>query len=394
MAYVEFRSNPLYVQGPDALLELRRYTHHLGTRFLILTACGPLTEWVKERVTKSFTTPMVDHVQTKYVFPRYSRNASKAAALDAQNITPVFRFENCSQQNVTWANVNRVASIAKEMQADCIIAIGGGRVLDMARAAQPQTGARIVLCPSHAASNASATPQGVVYADDGVTIVDLIVMPAHPDVVLVDMNLILQSPIDMLVAGIGDCMSCYYESLFAMKQYLPDKSILYYSREMHGLRTELFYEHGLRAIQAAKSGISNLSLETVVAEILYFDGPSSSMMEIFFSHMLVDGLHSLEPCHKLLHGALVGYGAIPMMVFADAPDDILFRYVDFCMSIGIPVNFQQLGIENIPMEQLVKVGEISAAGRAARRSVVDYTPEVFYKNMILADKIVTDYINS
>jgi hypothetical protein len=60
MAYVEFKTNPLYVQGPDALLEIRRYTYHLGQKFLIVTACGPQTETVKALIEKSFTTSMVE----------------------------------------------------------------------------------------------------------------------------------------------------------------------------------------------------------------------------------------------------------------------------------------------------------------------------------------------
>jgi hypothetical protein len=63
MAYFEFKTNPLYVQGPDALLELKRYCYHLGERFLIVTGCGPITQEVVKKVKQSFDNSMESNVQ-------------------------------------------------------------------------------------------------------------------------------------------------------------------------------------------------------------------------------------------------------------------------------------------------------------------------------------------
>jgi len=97
MAFFEYKTNPMYVQGPNALLELKRYTYHLGSRFLIITGCGPITDVVVGKVKQSFDNPMSDNLQTSNL--RYIPAKMQAEAYDKAKKKPP--HEDGPQQDQT-----------------------------------------------------------------------------------------------------------------------------------------------------------------------------------------------------------------------------------------------------------------------------------------------------
>jgi glycerol dehydrogenase len=173
------------------------------------------------------------------------------------------------------------------MQADVIIGIGGGKGMDFARGVHHKTGAKVVLCPTNAASNAAATTLNVIYNEDGSHIVGAGVMDYHPNLVLVDTNIIIKAPVKMLVAGIGDCISAYYESYVSIQESANRYSTyVEYAWHSNEIAKKVFFEHGALAIKAAECGVINPSFESVVAQILHISGPMMATMSMNFSHIL------------------------------------------------------------------------------------------------------------
>lgn len=396
MAFVEFKTNPLYVQGPDALTEIRRYTYHLGHKVLVVTACGPLTEDVVAKMTKSFESSMYESMQLDKpnIYARYARAIPFVKKYDAENIKTEYQFMDCEGWQVTDSNSAKIAEKYRAMGAEVIVGVGGGKALDLVREVHHLTGARVVLCPTAAASNAAATVLSVVYNEEGSEIIRGGMMEWHPDVVLVDVNCVIKAPAKTLIAGIGDCMSSYYEGVVAMHERSARKTIVDGSWYAHEIQKKVFYESGYMAVKSAETQITSPAFESVLAQILHMNGLMSPAVSMHLSHILDEILICFEPCRNVPHGFLVGYGVIPMLLYANFPKEEIFEYVDFCLSIGLPVNFKQLGIDKIPLSEIYETCAVGPKSGTAAMTPAKLTQDDFFNSMVLADKLVTDYLES
>ena len=88
---------------------------------------------------------------------------------------------------------------------------------------------------------------------------------------------------------------------------------------------------------------------------------------------------AIEERHKLLHGEkgtfvvisaedrqadsyfLVAFGTICQLVLDGVPTSELDRYIEFMLSVDLPVNFEQLGIPDVKDEKLREVAELACA---------------------------------
>ncbi|MBQ1374954.1 MAG: hypothetical protein IIY69_01605, partial [Clostridia bacterium] len=112
MAYFEYRTNASYVQGEGALLELKKYAFHLGSRFLIAMACGPVKEQVLAKVKKSFDEPMLNNVNKKNL--RAGMSAYLASQYDAMDKKVEYAIIDIDGQQVTEANIEMLTGAARK----------------------------------------------------------------------------------------------------------------------------------------------------------------------------------------------------------------------------------------------------------------------------------------
>lgn len=62
-----------------------------------------------------------------------------------------------------------------------------------------------LICPTIASTDAPCSALSVIYTDDGV-FEEYLFLPANPNMVLMDTDIIVQSPVRLTMAGIGDCL--------------------------------------------------------------------------------------------------------------------------------------------------------------------------------------------
>ncbi len=390
MAFTEFKTNPMYVQGPGALYEIHRLTHHLGERFLIVTACGPITDQAIAMVRQSFDNPMADNCQKENL--KYKRALAQAQKYDAEGKTPYYEFIDCEGQQVTKKNIQIVADRAKEMKADVIIGIGGGKALDMARGAHHLTGCKVALCPTAAASNAAATTLNVVYNDEGSKIVDAGIMDYHPSLLLADTSLLIQAPAKMLIAGIGDCLGSAFESDVTQMELARRYKVLDVSYYANEITKKIFYEHGYLAVKAAETHQLNYSFESVISQIVHCNGPQWGIQTMNFAHILDNALLCFPSYRKLIHGYGIGYTCVPQFVYMNAPVEELYEYVDFARSIGLPVTLEEIGLDKITAEEFKEPAQVAMNSVTYAISDAIVQADDFYRCMKLADRIVCDYL--
>jgi len=393
MAYFEFRTTQSYVQGPGILRELKKYVFHMGSKFLIATACGPIMDEVNAKVKQSFENPMADNVDMRN--RRAFHSLALAKAYDAMNKEVEYKMVDCDGWQVTMENIEKLTAIAKEYGADAIIGIGGGKVLDLVRGVFHKIGRpiHVALCPTAAATNAAGSTLTVLYTEAGDSI-GVLSMPYHVSLVLTDTELTIKSPPITLAAGMGDCMGTYYEGLQEIKERGLEANIVTAAYAANENVKETFYKYGYQAMLSAKTGAQSYAYDCVVNQIVHTSGPMSTCVGVHYPHIIDDVLIKFPQCKFMHHGLLVGAGVVPYLIWANKPYEEIYEYIDFATEVGIPLTWEELGItKEEAYEKLPEYCDITANGPTVAMSSAagKLTGKELYDSMVLAEAVIRDY---
>ena len=99
------------------------------------------------------------------------------------------------------------------------------------------------------------------------------------------------------------------------------------------------------------------ALENIVETNILLSGLGFESSGLAAAHAIHDGLTILEGTHKYMHGEKVAFGTIAQLVLENAPAEELEEVLEFCMSIGLPVCLEDIGVTEISEEELRAVAE-------------------------------------
>jgi glycerol dehydrogenase len=104
-----------------------------------------------------------------------------------------------------------IAVKCKKQGVDCIVSVGGGKGCDTAKVVADLNSIRVIVFSTAASCDAPCSHSAVLHHDDGQF--EKVYYPfKSPDVVMVDTNIIAQAPVRLLVAGLGDALSTFFEA--------------------------------------------------------------------------------------------------------------------------------------------------------------------------------------
>jgi glycerol dehydrogenase len=120
------------------------------------------------------------------------------------------------------AEIERLASVAKEQGCDVVVGMGGGKAIDTAKAVGYAVEARTAIVPTIASTDAPTSAVAVIYTSDD-AFLRYLLLPRNPDLVLVDTRVIAEAPVRYLVAGMGDALSTWFEADSCRTAYAPNQ---------------------------------------------------------------------------------------------------------------------------------------------------------------------------
>jgi len=349
-----------YVQGRGVLAELGDYLKGLGAKPLVLwDSC--VKGIVAETVLASI----------------------RAAGLDLVDVD--------FQGEATREERDRVTAIANESGADVSVGIGGGKVLDVAKAVAVDTGIHLVTCPT-IASNDSPTSAASVWYDADHNFIGFDCWPFNPDLVLVDTQVIANGPVRAFVAGMGDAMATWIEAAAAYKSRalnIAGGNPTMAAMAIAELCYRTLLEHGLDAKRAVEHHVVTPAVEKVVEANVLLSGLGFESGGLATAHMIANLLSNVPECKDLMHGEKVSFGIITQLCLDDDMDvDEVYAVVDFQIEIGLPVTFADVNLEGVGRDRLKPIGDVSAGeGSLCHNHPFEVTSEAVVDAMIAADAL-------
>jgi glycerol dehydrogenase len=258
--------------------------------------------------------------------------------------------------------VERVAALVREVAADGVVGVGGGKTLDTAKAVAHPAGLPLVVVPTIASTDAPTSSLALIYEDDG-RFKEFRVYGRNPDTVLVDTAVIARAPVRFLVAGIGDGLSTWFEadaSARAGKHALAGGPPLLAATALARLCYDTLLADGVAAREAVERGEVTPALERVVEANTLLSGLGFESGGLAAAHSIHNGLTALPETHHRWHGEKVAFGVLALLVLEQRDRAEIDEVVDFCLRVGLPVTLGDLGLRVDP-DVLAQVAAVACA---------------------------------
>ena len=346
-----------YVQGAGELKKLGEYAEKYGKKALILITasgykrCGSIVE------------AGFKNSQAQIVFDYFNGECSKN-------------------------EINRLTAIVEKEGCDMVIGLGGGKILDTAKAVAYYKSVPVLICPTIASTDAPCSALSVIYTDEGV-FEEYLFLPANPNMVLMDTDIIAKSPVRLTVSGMGDALATYFEARACKASgatTCAGGNVTSAAIALAKLCFDTLMEEGVKAKLALEAGALTPAVEKVIEANTLLSGIGFESGGLAGAHAIHNGFTVLEECHHMYHGEKVAFGTITQLVLENIPAEELEDIIDWCIELGLPVTLKELGITEISDEKLRKVAEAACAPTDTLHNMpFTVTPETVFAAIKAAD---------
>jgi uncharacterized oxidoreductase len=230
-----------------------------------------------------------------------------------------------------------------------ISSIGGGAVLDTAKAVARRLNLNVVAIPTIAATCAAWTPLSVWYSDQGTALSYEIFNDAN-HLVVVEPQIILQAPKEYLLAGIGDTLAKWYEAVVLC----PQPAELPLTAQL-GLNTALTLRDVL--LNESKNQLSKPLINVIDAIIAgggLVGGLGERFTRIAAAHSIHNGLTALPQTDAFLHGTKVAYGILVQSALLEQYE-VVAQLIALYKRLDLPVSLAELRVDIHDDEQIARL---------------------------------------
>ena len=255
--------------------------------------------------------------------------------------------------------IQRYYHLAKEKQSDAIIALGGGRTLDTAKAAGELADLPVITIPTIAATCAAWAGLTIQYDDEG-SFVKARPLKKAPVLILADTKVILSAPVRYLFAGVVDTFAKFYEIRPTVAQYdkVVPLNIAFYSAQIAFDQLE---KSVFQAVEEAKNGIFGQAAKDVVDSIIYLAGFAGSFQTntgyYSFAHPFYHISARFPDTRHKLHGEKVAYGIISQLVLEGKDKEEIIDTIHLFEKYKNAFTLSEIGFERNEEAQLYKLAE-------------------------------------
>lgn len=261
---------------------------------------------------------------------------------------------HCSKE---WAK--KYAALANENKCSVIVAVGGGKCIDLAKCTSVYAKLPIITVPTSIATCVATSAVCIMYDDNGIPD-GSVAMEKEIDVCIADTDLIIAAPKRLLAAGIFDSMAKLPEVIHNTKinnyqdctlsQYIcvANSRVIYEYLTGEGLRA---FHEGTSYKQFNDMILTNLIHTSVVS------GFSSGSNQLALAHGLYDFMRRnfAKASSPYLHGEIVAVGIILQHAFNGESKEFLDEFKNLMTQMDLPTTLSEIGFGQsaLSIEQLL-----------------------------------------
>ncbi|TPV21103.1 iron-containing alcohol dehydrogenase family protein [Pantoea anthophila] len=282
-------------------------------------------------------------------------NPELSQSLEAEGI----RFQlNYLPGECTEQAIASVKQAIEQQGAELLLAIGGGRVLDAAKAAASQLpGLTLINFATQAATCAAWSPVAIIYNEAGGHLRSQ-PLAKMPEQVLVDSEVIARSDVRYLKAGIVDALAKYYE-FRPYQQHNPDDLALDLKMMSARQALDIFLQQGDAALAHCQQQRVAPELVKVIDATIVLAGLSNSVRDDLptpgFAHAIHNRLTHQPELHHWLHGEKVGFSLLVQSLMenegeADAELLALLRHYDMPLRLPALAGDRQTALRTLAQQ--------------------------------------------
>lgn len=245
----------------------------------------------------------------------------------------------------------RLSKKAKTDHAEVIVAVGGGKCMDLCKVFSDLSKLPLITVPTSVATCAGSSAVSIMYTKNNGRYDCSIPKEKEVDTVIADLNIIGESPKRLFAAGIMDSIAKLPEIVNgrACMSY-PEVSI---HKHMAYLNSVFIYQfltiNGVRIYENPKADevllrdvvLINLIITSMVS------GFSSGSDQLAVAHGLYDGVRMYFPqeSKEALHGEIVAVGVLMQLRFNKDSKKEYQKILQMMKSMDMPTKLSELGVE-------------------------------------------------
>lgn len=328
-----------YVQGPGALAQIEALAAAYGARRPFVVADAMVQDLLRPRLDAGL------------------------GALAAATTYAAFQGE------CTGDEIARLAEAARAAGADLVLGVGGGKAIDTGKGVRVMHAAPLFIVPTIASNDSPTSRLAVVYTHEHV-LHEVRRMPANPDLVLVDTEVLIAAPERFFVSGVGDALSKKFEAA----QCLASGGQNFYGARPPLLAAtiadacyEVIRADAEAALAAVRARRVDEPFERTVEATILLSGLAFENGGLSIAHSLTRGFSSVPGVAAALHGEQVAFGLLVQLMLEQRPEAFIAELAAFYGRIGLPRTLHELGLRG---------GDPAEAARAIARDTWARAPYV------------------
>ena len=259
--------------------------------------------------------------------------------------------------NQHWAS--EVGSRARRAGADAVIAIGGGRCIDVGKLAAVRAGVTVVAVPTQLSHDGICSPVAVVPNEDGIA---ESVGAIPPRLVFLSIPTLVDAPVDSVRAGLGDLIA----NPLALRDWslAAGRGLDRVDQRAWDLSVESFQLIQPHLDQDPHSASRDPVFLRKLADALVLSG--TAMMYVGTSRPASGGEHEISHAidetygGRALHGAQVAFGCIVSVALYGEDTDAFRRQL---AGLGLPHQPSDLGLSEDDVVNLLLIAPDTRPGR-------------------------------